>query len=142
MSNMQREDIKEETRARFIEAVSKQQEVLITNPGKVANKLDDLIFRLYAKIVRLDAIDIFYDCLNHSNDDVRFKSAAFLYDCDPEISRKVITELYKAAEATHDIFMIADCRFMLERFDSGEWSKILKKCRDKYKRCWKREIGD
>jgi hypothetical protein len=139
---MQRKEIKEETRARFIEAVSKQEEVLIKNPGKEANKLDDLIFRLYAKIVRLDAIDIFYDCLNHSNENVRLTSASFLYDYDPEISRRVVTELNKTAEATRNWFIIIQCRSLLERFDNGEWGNVLKKYRDKYKRCWRREIGD
>ena len=117
METMNKEEIKEH----FIKYAIMQNDALKNGNGKKANQFHKKIWNLYHDAKKQNYIEIFKECLDNTDENVKSWAAGFSYLIDSKLAKNVLTKLLKSSDPA--IWLSA--KAMLDSFNNGEWEKRL-----------------
>ena len=116
METLRREMLKE----RFIDYAVKQDNALNEGKGKISNRYHRRIWTLYREAKAKKCIDVFKECINYPNLNVRLWAIGFIFALDPQLAKRALKAI-----STSDPFMDLSVKAMMEDFNNGHWESLL-----------------
>lgn len=105
----------------FIDYAEKQENALDKGKGKQANVYHKRLWALYNEAKAENCIDVFKECINHPNLNVRIWAAGFIFALDSRLAKSIL----KAIPIDSDVTIKLSVQAMLESFDNGQWKLLL-----------------